>query len=67
MPPYFFHKNIIPKELVTLFVQRYHSTEFNEQLMKTAEYVIEIQLTLHPVIAPTRLGGIRACSILLLK
>jgi hypothetical protein len=34
MPPYFFHKNIIPKELVARFVQRYHSTEFNERLMK---------------------------------
>lgn len=35
--------------------------------MKTAEYVIETQLTLRPVSAPTQLGGIRACPILLLK
>src|SRR5580700_9257736 len=48
-PPTFFHKSIIPKELVTRFVQRYHSTEFNERLMETAEYVSEAQLTLHPV------------------
>ena len=68
MPPYFFHKNIIPKELVMHFVQRYHSTEFNKRLVKTVEYLIETQACpASNASRSTQLRKIRACSILLLK
>ena len=48
VPPYFFHKNIIPKELVTHFVQRYHSTEFNERHIYEAKYAIGTQPNSQP-------------------
>jgi hypothetical protein len=48
VPPYFFHKGIIPKELSKTFVQAYHSKEFNERLIKAAKYVIETQPNSRP-------------------
>jgi hypothetical protein len=45
VPPYFFHKNIIPKELATHFVQRYHSTEFNEPHITKPSTQLGLSLT----------------------